>query len=251
MFTSGITDLAPELVGWHGEPGIVLSRTTDLFLVGDNFSVHETHVIAGGKYITPTVVSRQILLIEVPAGVSHSHGHVDIHVSTPYGVSGHVEVPVVAETAPLCVFQWTRDLHNAEVIFKIGADNKATVVRTTVVPPRISIDAPTSAMPSTAKVTMTFYEDRSVVPLNLPGSEVGLALDAATVHFVVSDAGQTALEAAIQKIIQDQYLKDPARIPPSVDLAIEGVLSFATATTIGQTPPVERRLLLHVNLRQQ
>src|SRR5262249_23320050 len=48
MFSSGITDLAPELYGWYGEPGIRPDRETTLFLVGDHFSVHQTRVVAGG-----------------------------------------------------------------------------------------------------------------------------------------------------------------------------------------------------------
>jgi hypothetical protein len=48
MFSSGVTDLAPELNGWYGGPGIVPDGTTSLFLVGDHFSVHQTRVVAGG-----------------------------------------------------------------------------------------------------------------------------------------------------------------------------------------------------------
>ena len=49
LFNRGVTDLAPELVGWYGAPGIDPSGGTTLFLVGKAFSVNGTQVIAGGR----------------------------------------------------------------------------------------------------------------------------------------------------------------------------------------------------------
>ena len=53
MLSLGVTDLAPELVGWYGAPGIDPCNDTALFLVGDNFSVHQTRVIVGGVMLDP------------------------------------------------------------------------------------------------------------------------------------------------------------------------------------------------------
>ena len=53
LLSGGVTVLAPELNGWYGAPGIDPTHDTALFLVGDNFSVHGTRVIVGGKWLDP------------------------------------------------------------------------------------------------------------------------------------------------------------------------------------------------------
>ena len=157
LFQTGITDLAPELLGWYGAAGIDADGTTSLFLMGKGFSVHDTKVIAGGRAVRFTPVSRELLLIEIPGDVqtipaaatfpetaaragrgrvslvsatehlpapawqsvlasplaAGSHAVcddgcridcnrrelVDIHLATPYGVSGSLLVPVIRRTS--------------------------------------------------------------------------------------------------------------------------------------------------------
>jgi hypothetical protein len=70
LFNCGVTDLAPELMGWYGGPGIDPGGTTSLFLVGKGFSVHDTSVIAGGKPARFTLLSREVLRVDIPAGVA-------------------------------------------------------------------------------------------------------------------------------------------------------------------------------------
>ena len=69
LFNTGITDLAPELIGWYGAQGIDPTGTTVVFLVGKGFSVHDTNVIAGGRPVKTTLLSRQLLRAEIPPGV--------------------------------------------------------------------------------------------------------------------------------------------------------------------------------------
>lgn len=52
LLSSGTRELAPELLGWYGAPGYDYATGGTFFLVGNNFSVHETRVIAGGKEIS-------------------------------------------------------------------------------------------------------------------------------------------------------------------------------------------------------
>ncbi len=147
LFNTGVTDLAPELIGWYGAPGIDPEGTTRLFLIGRGFSVHDTVIVAGGKPVAATLISREVLQADIPAGVAtlappplptapctavtvaaaveplpaprseaglvipaapHAAAFtngcngiacsdrevVDIHLATPYGVSGHLLVPV-------------------------------------------------------------------------------------------------------------------------------------------------------------
>ncbi len=53
LLSAGVTNLAPELFGWYGAPGIDPDGDTALFLVGNNFSVHQTRVIVGGRLLDP------------------------------------------------------------------------------------------------------------------------------------------------------------------------------------------------------
>lgn len=111
FFNSGITDLAPQLRGWYGAAGYD-GNPLELFLMGENFSVANTRVIAGGKEITPKLLSRQVLSITLPAGAAVSEDKVglysengkfiDIRLATPYGVAGPLRFPVLgkAEVAP-------------------------------------------------------------------------------------------------------------------------------------------------------
>lgn len=69
LFQTGITDLAPELIGWYGAPGIDPAGTTTLFLIGKGFSVHDTSVIAGGRTARFWPLGRDILRVEIPPGV--------------------------------------------------------------------------------------------------------------------------------------------------------------------------------------
>ena len=70
LFNAGVTDLAPELLGWYGSPGIDPDGATTLFLVGKGFSVHDTSVIAGGRPARFTLLSREVLRVEIPAGAA-------------------------------------------------------------------------------------------------------------------------------------------------------------------------------------
>ncbi|NDC53528.1 MAG: hypothetical protein EBZ74_04375 [Planctomycetia bacterium] len=69
LFDSGVTDLAPELVGWYGAPGVDRAAGTTLFLIGKGFSVHDTRVIAGGRPARFRLLSREVLEVEIPPGV--------------------------------------------------------------------------------------------------------------------------------------------------------------------------------------
>jgi hypothetical protein len=107
VFNSGVTELAPELIGYYGEPGINPAGITEMFLVGDGFSVHDTRVIAGDRECSFELISRQLMKVTFPGALltlaeTSMHAHdtdpahrvVDVHVATPYGVSSHLLIPV-------------------------------------------------------------------------------------------------------------------------------------------------------------
>ncbi|MCA9014298.1 MAG: hypothetical protein KDA77_03100, partial [Planctomycetaceae bacterium] len=117
MFSSGITDLAPELIDYYGQPGINPAKETRVFLVGNHFSVHETQVLAGNRNAAFSLLSRDVMEVQIPAGVQamaataeYPHGFVDVHVATPYGVSGHLAIPVIpgSQSAASQSYLWDR-----------------------------------------------------------------------------------------------------------------------------------------------
>jgi hypothetical protein len=70
LFNAGISDLAPELLGWYGAPGVDPTTVTSLFLVGKGFSVHDTRVIAGGRPVRFRLLSREIIQVDIPSGAA-------------------------------------------------------------------------------------------------------------------------------------------------------------------------------------
>ena len=82
------------LSGWHGRPPEAGDETT-LFLEGKNFSIHDTHVIAGGKPALTVLVSRQLLQVTIPREAcptpsADGTSLLDIAVATPNGASNHL-----------------------------------------------------------------------------------------------------------------------------------------------------------------
>jgi hypothetical protein len=109
ILASGSRELAPELLGWYGAPGYDPEVGAAIFLVGDNFSVHRTSIIAGNQSIPiERMLSRNVIQITLPPSLpvifderiqavppSDYAGYLDVHLATAYGVSGHLLVPVV------------------------------------------------------------------------------------------------------------------------------------------------------------
>lgn len=133
MFSSGISDLAPELLDFYGMPGINPDGDTILYLVGENFSVHETRVLAGNRDIDFSLISRQVMQVTIPAGVQvidnlnspaggvcceQSEKVVNVHVSTPYGVSQPLEIPVISNSDDsVAGYRWLRE--NVDAIYRV------------------------------------------------------------------------------------------------------------------------------------
>jgi hypothetical protein len=154
MFSGGISALAPELIGWYGEPGVIKGQDAQIILFGDHFSVHDTTVIAGNRQISePKLISRRMMLVNIPkdAQISSTASStaknekfpcIDIHVMTPYGVTGHLLVPVTEpkETPPEePASQWqpkklTSQLHTTGHNLLVDGGKVEILVGDTVVP---------------------------------------------------------------------------------------------------------------------
>lgn len=101
MFSNGATDLAPELYGWYGAPGVSAKQETTLFLVGDHFSPLRSQVIVGNRPVATKMLSRQVMQVTVPKGVLGVEGgdrkgvFAQTHIATPYGVTRELLIPIV------------------------------------------------------------------------------------------------------------------------------------------------------------
>ncbi len=100
IFCSHGSQLRPTILGWHGRPPEEGEETT-LFLEGKNFSIHDTHVIAGGKVATAVLVSRQLLEVTIPKDAcptpsANGTALLDINVATPSGVSNHLLIKMLS-----------------------------------------------------------------------------------------------------------------------------------------------------------
>ncbi len=100
IFCSQGLQLRPSLLGWHGKPPERGEEST-LFVEGRNFSVHDTHVIAGGKPAKSVLVSRNLLEVTIakdasPTPSADGDPLLDINVATPNGVSNHLLIKMAA-----------------------------------------------------------------------------------------------------------------------------------------------------------
>jgi hypothetical protein len=100
IFCSQSMQLRPMLVDWHGKPPEPGEEST-FIIEGRNFSVHDTHVIAGGKPAKSVLVSRNVLSVTIakdaaptPSGLGEPL--LDINVATPNGVSNHLLIKMAA-----------------------------------------------------------------------------------------------------------------------------------------------------------
>ncbi len=141
MFSNGTTDLAPQLYGFYGAPGVAADKETTLFLVGDHFSPLQTRVIVGNMSIdkdgTPPkqrMLSRQVMQVTVPAGVlslpdEDGQRWVHAHVATPYGVSREVYIPLVTTTPVAAAAKPGYTIpDNTTLTVRYGMDGRTTPV---------------------------------------------------------------------------------------------------------------------------
>ncbi len=122
MFCSHGSQLRPALTGWHGRPPDEGDEST-FFLEGKNFSVHDTHVIAGGKPATSVLVSRHLLKVTIPKDActspsANGSNLLEVSVATPNGVSNHLLIKSRPKDG-------SRRTHDNEVKLMAAKDEKA------------------------------------------------------------------------------------------------------------------------------
>lgn len=224
MFNRGITDLAPELIGWYGAPGLSRTGPTTLYLVGDGLSVRNTRLLAGGQALEPRLLSRQLMEVTVPAGLAELPASgdtldkvVEFHLATPYGISNHLLVPVVrSEKIPRDLpTGWAMTSATIKVRFRQKKDATGKEFVNDVVFDKLfagyadtlAIHA-SPAVASPAPVTVTFHVKHYDVTLgsfNLTNPAVGDAFRKKLEDIVGTadtSTSYTALATVVQKYMQ-------------------------------------------------
>jgi hypothetical protein len=100
IFCSQGLQLRPALLGWHGKPPEPGEEST-VFVEGNNFSVHDTRVIAGGKAAKSVLISRHVIEVTIAKDATSTPSVdgdplLDINVATPNGVSNHLLIKMAA-----------------------------------------------------------------------------------------------------------------------------------------------------------
>ncbi len=171
LFNVGITELAPELVGFYGAPGVNPNGPTTLFLVGDGFSVHDTRVIAGGQSADFRLISRQLIEATLPSGLQvindgDMREAVDVHVASPYGVSAHLLIPLAPSAASLPGGQlaWQANTTwEAFAAYKTGVQAPAFGDYVKVAPDILAFHYPQNAVIKSTKVRLVIHEGQTSV----------------------------------------------------------------------------------------
>lgn len=147
IFAGGTRELAPELTGWYGTPGYDPANGCDLFLSGDNFNVTTSSLVVGNRNLKFELLSRQILKVTLPPGLAvirdqklieaekeFYDGYVDAQIATPYGVSGHLLIPVVRPVrTEIARFRMLSQTIRLKATAKLNDDKKTYAV--TLAPP--------------------------------------------------------------------------------------------------------------------
>lgn len=256
MFSNGLTDLAPELDGWYGGPGVIRNAPTTLFLVGDHFSVHHTQIVAGDAEVTQKqMLSRQIMQVTIPGGVAintiDGEDYVDVHVATPYGVTSHLHIPVYPPTsesggAPATpILGWQPEAITC--VCKSGkvGDNDRLVVSHFEIPApgslKLSVEKKGLPFQSTAKLNFAvskgdqFLRGFEIDAIPFDGSDGALHISDGKMQELV-DKLTTAINVYVNELTTDKSPENVRVLPQAV---VNGVhVDFTTSS-------------LNVNLRKQ
>lgn len=239
MFSSGVTDLAPELLDFYGLPGVDPTKDTEMFLVGNNFSVHDTQVIAGNRNVEFSLISRNVMKVKIPAGVQTEERNqchdfrrcnctedapgwcnqtvhvVDLHIATPYGVSQHLEIPAILPTSDCeSGYRWKREDIRAR--YRVTTVREGDVATGDVTgfkvedpdvlvqrPHDLHVGVPAGPFPHPAKAELTFLFSSPQLPLSLTTVDTSPTIEASfspqSRSYVIRGTQYAALQKAIKE----------------------------------------------------
>lgn len=285
LFSDGTNDLAPELLGFYGEPGIDSSRETRMFLVGDHFSIHDTRVIAGTLPVEFDLISRQIMEVRIPAGVRVTRHrkqksqqaapgdkrylpqeadevqYVDIHIATPYGTSSHLEVPVYRpdesdetgaadEVGVVDDFTWRTTDTFVQINYKEDANGDRTFHSLQRgLPNRLEIAAPKGTLPlPPTELQFSMVTNDGIVVLPAPIKLEKVPFDARRGCYVIrGDAFDTLFSLANMTAVFTSLQQ--GGLQPTDEFRV--VASFVVTTAMPFPPDIAGELSVTVRLEKK
>jgi hypothetical protein len=286
LFSDGTNDLAPELVGFYGEPGIDPSRETRMFLVGDHFSIHDTRVIAGTLPVEFDLISRQVMEVRIPAGVRVTRHrklkaqqaantgdqkslpggdgvlqYVDVHIATPYGTSSHLEVPVYRpdesdetgaadEVGVVDDFTWGTTDTFVQINYKEDANGDRTFHSLQRgLPNRLEIAAPKGTLPlPPTELQFSMVTNGGIVVLPAPIKLEKVPFDARRGCYVIrGDAFDTLFSLANMTAVFTSLQQ--GGLQPTDEFRV--VASFVVTTAMPFPPDIAGELSVTVRLEKK
>lgn len=223
LFCRGVRALAPRLDGWYGAPGVDPDGVTTLYLVGKRFSIHETRILAGGRYVPFRMLSRNVLEVEIPPGVQAVKGEgggegdrdrfVDVHAAAPWGVSGnHLLIPLAPKVEAPNHFFWATRAFRLELQYLGGAAPLANAVNV-MTEPKIEIECspPVKPLPAELSVSMTINEVGRAGELSLGTLIVNARLDLNSGRYGIDGDQFNVLSDALLKAANKRFgVKEPS-----------------------------------------
>jgi hypothetical protein len=179
LLSVGSTDLAPELVGFYGAPGINPTAETTLFLVGNNFSVHQTRVIVGGRVLDASCPT--------PCSSPSTQDPCDCKTSDQGGGKQADATTAAPTPAPACCAMTAEPDSGVRQAALFSAKTPTTANITTVLPPAIppvlppaiTLPVVTTSPTATASPTGTVSPTVTISP-TVTASPTGTATVTAT-----------------------------------------------------------------------
>jgi hypothetical protein len=236
MLSSGQTELAPVLTGFYGEPGVQPGRPSTVYLIGDNFSEHETTVIAGNRPCEYKMLSRRVLQVHIPADVQFNKEkgkagdeyHVDVHVATAYGASGHLSIPLDGDATTVLSYRWAAPTVYT-VTYQVDAKNNVIINGNVLSPSsEVVIDAPPGLpVPKTSFLKLVLRDDVSHV-----GAKDGLKIrfEYQTNRFILSGEDFGTANEALRLAVAGYIARNLDRAPTL--LTLSGTLYLNDATFV-------------------
>jgi hypothetical protein len=249
MFASGQSDLAPELTGFYGEPGVTLGKETTLFLIGDHFSVKDSHVEAGNRICAFTLLSRRCMRVTIPPDVSpvEQKGKglfIDVHVGTPYGVTGHISIPVVGGCPDTHKFTYRWGLPSVYAATYTANADKTFSFTTNVLPPtsELIIETPDNMIfQPTATLRLTLTVNGKVIPSGV--SDLTVAFDFQRKRFVLAGNDFAAANGNLATTLLNYFkLISPTGPPGQLTVVLSGRLLINTNTFV----PIDSNVTISV-----
>ena len=169
--TSSSTTSTVSTVGGTGS-------IADVFVTGKYLSILDTKVIAGGRSAAFEILSREVVHVQIPTGVTPTmtedgKSYIEVYMSTPNGVSNSVLIPYAAPAPPsTVVYDVDKGSQTIDVFYQwlTTPDGNHSLVPTADPgkPIKITWNSPVAFAPKTLQATFTATVGTQAVTIALP-----------------------------------------------------------------------------------